>query len=158
MKRFAVAYATTLVVFLAMDFVWLTLMTPRLYQPDIGPLMAAQPNMIAVVAFYALFMIGLVVFAILPALERGGWRRAASLAALFGFLAYATYDLTNLATLRGFTVRLTVADMAWGAVASAVAASVGFAAAQRAWLNSKSCPPPAPLAPRHLPLSLAGRG
>jgi uncharacterized membrane protein len=131
MKRILVAYTSTLVVFLGMDFVWLTLMTPRLYQPDIGPLMATQPNMAAVVVFYGLFVVGLVVFAILPALERGGWRRAASLAALFGFLAYATYDLTNLATLRGFTVRLTVADIIWGAVVSAVAASAGFAAALR---------------------------
>ena len=131
MKRLLVAYATTLVVFLGMDFVWLSQMTPRLYQPAIGPLMAAQPNLGAAVLFYGLFMVGLVVFAILPALERGGWRRAASLAALFGSLAYATYDLTNLATLRGFTVRLTVADMAWGAVVSAVAASVGYAAAKR---------------------------
>jgi len=131
MKRSLVAYVTTLLVFAGMDFGWLSIMTPRLYQPDIGPLMASQPNLIAAILFYALFMIGLVVFAILPALERGGWRRAASLAALFGFLAYATYDLTNLATLRGFTVRLTVADMIWGAVVSAVAASVGYVAAER---------------------------
>ena len=131
MKRILVAYITTLVVFLGLDFIWLTVMTPRLYQPDIGPLMTAQPNMAAAILFYGLFIVGLVVFAILPALERGGWRRAARLAALFGFLAYATYDLTNLATLRGFTVRLTVADMLWGAVVSAVAASAGYAAAER---------------------------
>ena len=131
MNRLLVAYATTLVVFLGLDFVWLTVMTPRLYQPDLGPLMAAQPNMAAAIVFYGLFIVGLVVFAIVPALERGGWRRAASLAALFGLLAYATYDLTNLATLRGFTVRLTVADMIWGALVSAVAASAGYAAAKR---------------------------
>ena len=131
MKPVVVAYITTLVVFLGLDFIWLTVMTPRLYQPDIGPLMAAQPNMVAAILFYGLFIVGLVVFAILPALERGGLRRAASLAALFGLLAYATYDLTNLATLRGFTVRLTVADMIWGAVVSAVAASAGYAAAER---------------------------
>ena len=131
MNRLLVAYATTLVVFLGLDFVWLTVMTPRLYQPDLGPLMAAQPNMAAAIVFYGLFIVGLVVFAIVPALERGGWRRAASLAALFGLLAYATYDLTNLATLRGFTVRLTVADMIWGALVSAVAASAGYAAASR---------------------------
>jgi len=131
MTRILVAYATTLVVFLGLDSVWLTVMTPRLYQPAIGPLMAAQPNLAAAVLFYALFMIGIVVFAIGPALERGGWTRAARLAALFGVLAYGTYDLTNLATLRGFTLQLTVADMAWGAVVSAVAASAGFAAASR---------------------------
>ena len=131
MTRILVAYATTLVVFLGLDSVWLTVMTPRLYQPAIGPLMAAQPNLAAAVLFYALFMIGIVVFAFGPALERGGWTRAARLAALVGVLAYGTYDLTNLATLRGFTLQLTVADMAWGAVVSAVAASAGFAAASR---------------------------
>jgi uncharacterized membrane protein len=131
MKRTITAYLTTLVVFLGMDFVWLTVMTPRLYQPAIGPLMTATPNLAAAVLFYALFMVGILVFAIGPALERGGWTRAARLATLFGLLAYATYDLTNLATLRGFTVTLTVADMAWGAVVSAVAASAGYAAASR---------------------------
>jgi uncharacterized membrane protein len=131
MTRILVAYVTTLVVFLGMDFVWLTQMTPRLYQPAIGPLMAAKPNLGAAVLFYALYIVGVVVFAVLPALERKTWFRAAGLAALFGFLAYGTYDLTNLATLRGFTVQLTVADMAWGAVVSAVAASVGYAAASR---------------------------
>jgi uncharacterized membrane protein len=131
MKRIIVAYLTTLVVFLGMDFVWLTVMTPRLYEPAIGPLMAAKPNMVAAIVFYASYMVGLVVFAILPAIERKRASRAAGLAALFGVLAYGTYDLTNLATLRGFTVQLTVADMIWGGVASAVAASVGYLVASR---------------------------
>jgi len=132
MKRILIAYATTLVVFLGMDFVWLTLMTPRLYQPDLGALMSAKPNLIAAAVFYAAFVVGLVVFAVVPALERRSWSRATSLAALFGVLAYGTYDLTNLATLRGFTLRLTVADMVWGAVVSAVAATIGYLVAVRA--------------------------
>jgi len=132
MKRILIAYATTLVVFLGMDFVWLTLMTPRLYQPDLGALMSAKPNLIAAAVFYAAFVVGLVVFEVVPALERRSWSRATSLAALFGVLAYGTYDLTNLATLRGFTLRLTVADMVWGAVVSAVAATIGYLVAVRA--------------------------
>jgi len=132
MKRIVIAYIATLVVFLGMDFVWLTVMTPRLYEPDLGPLMAAKPNMGAAIVFYALFMVGLVVFAILPALDRRDGRRAPLLGALFGLLAYATYDLTNLATLRGFTLRLTVADMIWGALVSAIAAAAGYAAARGA--------------------------
>jgi len=131
MKRYIIAYATTLLVFLGMDFVWLTVMTPRLYEPAIGPLMAAKPNMVAAVLFYALYMVGLVVFAVRPAVKKRDWQSAAGLAALFGFLAYGTYDLTNLATLRGFTIRLTMADMVWGAVVSAVAASLGYASAVR---------------------------
>ncbi len=136
MKRILIApillaYATTLVVFLGMDFVWLTQMTPRLYQPDLGALMAARPNLIAAAVFYPAFIVGLVVFAIMPALERRSWLRATSLSALFGVLAYGTYDLTNLATLRGFTLRLTIADMVWGAVVSALAATAGYLAAVR---------------------------
>jgi uncharacterized membrane protein len=131
MKRLVVAYIVTLIVFCGLDFGWLTITTPLLYAPDIGPLMAAKPNMAAAVVFYLLFMAGLVVFAIAPSLDRGSVRRAASRAALFGFIAYGTYDLTSLAVLRGFTLRLTVADMAWGAVVSAIAAGAGFAAARR---------------------------
>ncbi len=131
MQRLVIAYIVALVVFCGLDFCWLTITTPLLYAPDIGPLMAARPNMVAVVAFYLLFMVGLVVFAIAPGLDRGGVRGAAMRAALFGLIAYGTYDLTSLAVLRGFTVRLTVADMAWGAVVSAIAASAGFLTAKR---------------------------
>ena len=126
MLRYVTAYLSTAAAFVAMDFCWLTVMTPRLYQPDLGPIMLAKPSFPVAVLFYLLFIVGVVVFAVLPALEKRDWLRAASLGALFGFLAYATYDLTNLATLKDFTVRLAVADMAWGAVVSAVAASVGF--------------------------------
>jgi uncharacterized membrane protein len=131
MKRLVIAYVVTLVVFCGLDFCWLTVTTPLLYTPDIGPLMAAKPNMVAVATFYLLFMVGLAVFAIAPGLDRGGVRGAAMRAALFGFIAYGTYDLTSLAVLRGFTVRLTIADMVWGAAVSAVAASAGFGAAKR---------------------------
>lgn len=131
MIRFLTAYIAAAAAFVAMDFCWLTVMTPRLYQPDLGPLMLAKPNLGVAVLFYVLYLVGLVVFAIAPGLEKRQWGRALALGALFGFLAYATYDLTNLATLKGFTVRLAVADLAWGAVVSGVASTVGYLAARR---------------------------
>jgi uncharacterized membrane protein len=131
MSRFLTAYVTTALTFVMLDFVWLSTMTSRLYQPDLGPLMLAKPNLLVAAAFYLLFIVGLVVFAVLPAMEKRRWGQAAMLGALFGFIAYATYDLTNLATLKDFTVRLAAADMAWGAVVSALASSVGYQVARR---------------------------
>jgi len=131
MIRYLTAYIAAALAFVAMDFCWLTVMTPRLYQPDLGPLMLAKPNFPVAVLFYVLFLAGVVVFAVSPALAKGRWSTAAVLGALFGFLAYATYDLTNLATLKDFTVRLAAADMAWGAVVSGVAATAGYLAARR---------------------------
>jgi uncharacterized membrane protein len=131
MSRYLIAYIATALTFVAMDFGWLTVMTPRLYKPDLGPLMLDKPNFPVAVAFYLLFIVGVVVFAVMPALGRKQWVSAAMLGALFGFLAYATYDLTNLATLKLFTVRLAIADMAWGAVVSGTAATVGYLVTRR---------------------------
>ena len=102
-----------------------------LISPDLGPLLLALPILPVAVLFYLLFMVGIVVFAVAPALDKRQWRRAAGFGALFGFLAYAAYDLTNLATLKHFTVRLAAADMAWGAVVSALSASAAYQAARR---------------------------
>jgi uncharacterized membrane protein len=126
MKRALVAYAATLVVFAAVDFVWLGFVAKDLYRDGIGHLMADTPNWTAAVLFYLLFIIGLVYFAVAPALEAGAWQQAALRAAIFGFIAYATYDLTNLATLKGWPVSIAVADLAWGAFVSAVASTAGF--------------------------------
>ncbi|RIX85300.1 DUF2177 family protein [Acidovorax cavernicola] len=118
------AYVAALVCFLLLDAVWLSVMGPRLYQPALGPLMAPGVNWAAAALFYALYGVGLVVFAIAPALEAGepavAWRRGA----LFGLMAYATYDLTNQATLRDWPWAVTVADLAWGTVVSGVSSWV----------------------------------
>jgi uncharacterized membrane protein len=134
MKRFLAAYGATFLTFIAMDVVWLTNTLPRLYKPEIGPLLLDQPKLAPGALFYLLYIAGLVILAVLPGVERGSWARASLNGALFGFIAYATYDLTNLATLKGFSVKVTVADMIWGAVVSGVAASVGYAAAR--WVKA----------------------
>ena len=129
--RLLTAYVATFLVFIGMDAVWLTTMTRPLYQHDLGPLLLAHPRLAPGVLFYVLYMVGLTALAVAPALKSGDWRRAALSGGLFGLVAYATYDLTNLATLTGFTLRVTIADMAWGLVVSAVAATAGYAAARR---------------------------
>ena len=126
MKQSLVAYVATLVVFLVVDFVWLGFVAKDLYRNGIGHLMATSPNWAAAVLFYVLFIVGLVFFAVSPALDADAWQRAALYGALFGFFCYATYDLTNLATLRDWPVSIVVADMLWGAFVSGVAATAGF--------------------------------
>ena len=131
MSRYIIAYVSTAVAFLGLDSIWLSFAAEKLYRPYIGDMIIDGFRPGPAAAFYLLYMLGVVMMAIMPALAESDWRRAAINGAMFGFFAYATYDLTNLATLRGFTVRLTVADMIWGALVSAVAASAGYAAASR---------------------------
>jgi uncharacterized membrane protein len=120
--RWPLAYVLTLVVFLAMDAVWLSLSSSALYQPAIGHLMAATVDWRAVAVFYPLYVGGLVFFAIAPALASRPFAGALGRGALFGFLAYATYDFTNQATLRDWPWAITVADLVWGSFVSGVSA------------------------------------
>ena len=126
MSRSLIAYLSTLVVFAVLDFVWLGLIAKDLYRNGIGHLMLETPNWTAALLFYLIYIAGLVFFAVLPGLEAGAWARAALYGALFGFFCYATYDLTNLATLKGWPVSIVIADLAWGAFVSAVAATASF--------------------------------
>ena len=126
MSRSLIAYLSTLVVFAALDFVWLGFIARDLYRNGIGHLMLDTPNWTAAVAFYLIYIAGVVFFAVVPALEAGSWTRATIHAALFGFFCYATYDLTNLATLKGWPVAIVIADLAWGAFVSAAAATASF--------------------------------
>lgn len=126
MSRTLIAYVATLVVFAVVDFIWLGFIAKDLYRNGIGHLMAEKPNMTAAVLFYLLFIGGLVYFAVAPGLAADAWQTAAIQAALFGFFCYATYDLTNLATLRDWPVSIVIADMIWGAFVSAVGATAGF--------------------------------
>ncbi len=125
MTRFALAYLATLVTMLVIDLLWLGVIARSLYTAGIGHLMAAQPNWVAAVLFYLLYPLGLMLLAVSAHAAEPGWRATATTAALFGFFAYATYDLTNLATLRAWPIGLTVIDMAWGTLLSAGAAVVG---------------------------------
>lgn len=108
------------------DFVWLSVVANKFYKSQIGTLLLEKPNMIAAVAFYVIYVVGIVAFVLTPALEKNSWQHAAGYGALFGFIAYATYDLTNLATLKGWTLKLVVVDLLWGAVLTGGVAVISF--------------------------------
>lgn len=120
------SYLATGLVFLALDAVWLSLMTGSLYRPLLGDLVADGVNLPPAILFYLLYIAGVVIFAVQPALASGRWTTATALGAAFGLVAYATYDLTNHATLRDWPVLVTVVDMAWGTALTAVAATAGM--------------------------------
>jgi len=109
-----------------LDYVWLGFIAKSLYANELGKLLLEKPNMIAAVAFYAIYVIGVVVFVISPALAGGSLWSAIGYGALFGFVAYATYDLTNLATVNGFTLKVAVIDMCWGVLITAVTSGVTY--------------------------------
>lgn len=125
------AYIAAAVSFLALDALWLGVVARSLYQREFGAMLLERPKLSAAALFYALYLGGVVFFAVKPALEAGSWSRAVLNGALFGLIAYATYDLTNLATLKGFPARVVVPDLLWGAAVTAVAALAGHAAASR---------------------------
>lgn len=108
------------------DAFWLSVVANKFYKSQIGQLLLEKPNMVAAVAFYIIYVVGIVVFALGPALEKDSWLVAAGLGALFGFVAYATYDLTNLATLKDWTVRLVLVDLLWGTVLTSAVTVLSF--------------------------------
>lgn len=111
-------FLIALVVFFAIDMVWLVLVAKKFYQEQIGFLMRPDINWLAAIIFYLLFIAGLVIFVISPAIEKHSWVHALLFGALFGLITYATYDLTNLATLKDWPVLVTVVDLIWGTVLS----------------------------------------
>ncbi|HWX84832.1 MAG TPA: DUF2177 family protein [Xanthobacteraceae bacterium] len=123
---YAIAYVAVLAVFGAIDAAWLTTMGPLLYRPALGDILAQSLRVWPAIAFYLMYPIGVVVFAVLPGLRGPSATTAASLALLFGALAYATYDLTNYATLRNWTLQITVLDIGYGALASGIAATAAY--------------------------------
>lgn len=124
-------YLIALPVFFAIDMVWLGLVAKGFYRRQIGFLMRDGFNWPAAVAFYLLFVLGLVVFVIAPAIDRDSWMRALGYGALFGLITYATYDLTNLATVRDWPLLLTTVDLAWGATLAAAVSVATYGIADR---------------------------
>jgi uncharacterized membrane protein len=111
--------------------VWLGVIARNFYRQQIGGLMKTQVNWTAALIFYVIFLCGLVVFVLLPAMEKKSWLTALSLGALFGFVTYATYDLTNLAVAKNWPLAVTLVDLAWGTVLSASVATVTYFIAQK---------------------------
>jgi len=126
MTRFAIAYAATFIAFCGLDFLWLGFVAKGYYQSQIGALLLERPNLPVAALFYALYIVGILIFALLPALDAGQWGKALVYGALFGFFAYATYDLTNLATLKGWSPGVALLDLAWGAVVTGLSATAGY--------------------------------
>ena len=127
MSKYLYAYFATAAVMIVIDLIWLGLIAKPLYVQGMGHLMAEEPNLVAGALFYLMFPIGLVVFAIAPYEAKAGLRDALLAGGMFGFFAYATYDLTNLATLKNWPLGVALMDMAWGTLVSAGAAAAGKA-------------------------------
>jgi len=119
-------FAIALPVFFAIDMLWLGVVAKDFYRAQIGTLLKADVNWVAAIVFYLIFIAGLVVFVISPALEKGSWKHALLFGALFGFVCYATYDLTNLAVAKDWPLLVTIVDLVWGAVLAASVSTATF--------------------------------
>lgn len=119
-------FAIALPVFFAIDMVWLGLVAKDFYRAQIGTLMKSDVNWTAAIIFYLIFIAGLVVFVIFPAVEKGSWTHALLFGALFGLVCYATYDLTNLAVAKDWPLLVTIVDLVWGAVLAASVSVVTY--------------------------------
>jgi len=121
-SRLLALYGFSVVVFLALDYFWLTRMVPRFYKPLLGHLLAAEPRLLVAGLFYLVYVVGILYFAVWPGLQSGSVLQAVVRGALFGFFTYATYDLTNLATVARWPLAVTLVDLAWGAAVAAATA------------------------------------
>lgn len=131
MKDYLIAYGATALAFLAIDAVWLSNMANVIYRPIMGDMMLSGFRLAPAIVFYVIFVFGLVFFAVRPGLIAGNASVTLVNGALLGFIAYATYDLTNQATLKNWSWALTIADMIWGTVLSAASAYIGY------WVTSR---------------------
>lgn len=126
MLKYLAAYGATVVVFLALDFVWLTTIALGLYRREIGTLLLDKPSLGIAAGFYLVYVVGIVYFCVMPALNGGNWVNAMVSGAILGLVAYGTYDITNLATLKNWSMTVAIADMSWGTVLTAISATAGY--------------------------------
>lgn len=126
MAVYVVVYVFILAAFLVVDAIWLSQMGQALYRPILGDILAENVRFMPAVVFYLIYPLGIELFAVLPALRANSLLHAAVYGALFGLFAYATYDLTNHATLRNWSSTITLVDLAWGTFATGFAATVAF--------------------------------
>lgn len=132
MLKYVLAYVGSAVGFIALDALWLTFAGPKLYRPVEDQLLLGSVRIAPAIAFYVLFVAGIVFLAVRPALASGRWNDALINGAVFGLIAYATYALTNHAIMKVWTPQMTLIDMAWGAIASGMGATIGFFVARYA--------------------------
>jgi len=125
LKNFAI-YLSFLITLIAIDLVWLLGIAKNLYRNEMGDLMASEPKLLAGLAFYLIYALGVCIFVIVPALSKQSWIYALQYGALFGLFCYMTYDLTNLAVVRNFPTQLAFIDIAWGSFVTALCASFAY--------------------------------
>jgi uncharacterized membrane protein len=131
MTQFIFSYIVAVPLFFTIDIIWLGIVAKNFYRRELGEFLAPVFNWPAAILFYLLFIAGIVFFAVFPALQEGKSMVALFYGMLFGFLAYATYDLTNLATLKNWPLSVTVVDMVWGAIISGVVAYCTYSIVSR---------------------------
>ena len=128
---YVVAYVSTAIVFFGLDFLWLGKVATSFYRSQLGEMMRDRPDFVAAGGFYLLYVAGIVYFAVHPQLSGGTWVQALVSGAILGLIAYGTYDMTNLATLKNWPLAMSIVDMAWGACLTGVAAACGL------WITQK---------------------
>ena len=133
-SKLIISYLLTTVVFFAIDLLWLGVLAKGLYNKYLGNFLTDQVNWTAAIIFYLLFIVGIFIFAILPAVDKGSLGNAIVMGALFGFFTYATYDLTNLATLKGWPLPIVLIDITWGSILTASVSAAGYTITR--WINS----------------------
>ncbi len=131
MIKYLGIYFAFLITLITVDLVWLLGIAKNLYREEMGDLMASEPKLLAGLAFYLIYALGVCIFVIAPALSKQSLMHALQYGALFGFFCYMTYDLTNLAVIRDFPAKLAFIDMAWGSLVTALAAGLAY------WVGEK---------------------
>lgn len=126
MSTYVAAYVVTAAIFLSIDYVWLAKVAKGFYRDKLGGLMLDRPKFAAAGAFYLFYVVGIIIFAVAPALQAGSVLTALIYGSLFGFFAYATYDVTNYATLKGWSLLVSVVDVVWGTVLTGFSATAGY--------------------------------
>jgi uncharacterized membrane protein len=129
MQRYVVAYLATGLLLFGVDFLWLRFAGPGLFQPEVGDILSDKPHLAPALLFYLFYPLGVMVLAILPGLRAGTLSTALLNGAVLGFIAYMTFDLSNLAILRLWSVKIAVIDIGWGTFLTALSAFAGYAAA-----------------------------
>ena len=125
-----ISFIVAAVVMGVLDYVWLGYVGKKLYYREMGNLLLKKPNMLTALLFYVIYVVGTVVFVVVPALEKESLLYATGMGALFGLVAYATYDLTNLATMKGFSRKIVIIDLLWGALITMLTATGAYLAVQ----------------------------
>lgn len=125
-SKLIISYILTFAVFFIIDMAWLGFVAKDIYKKYLGNLLSDNVNWIAAIIFYLLFVVGIFIFAIMPSVDKNSLQLAIILGALFGFFTYATYDLTNLATLKDWSLTIVFIDIVWGAVLTGIVSTAGF--------------------------------